>query len=180
MTRFLFATMPAAGHVGPLVPLALELVARGHSVAWYTGEDYRDKVEATGATFHPHVHAPDRDISEIDAQFPERAKLKGLAKFKFDMREVFIAAVPGQVADLEALLDDVRPDVIVAEPGVAAAARVIGRRYGIPWATCNISAFAMRSVDSAPFGLGLQPKQARLGRLCNRVLHAAIYQTLYR
>jgi UDP:flavonoid glycosyltransferase YjiC (YdhE family) len=37
MTRFLFATMPAAGHVAPLVPVAHELAARGHSVAWYTG-----------------------------------------------------------------------------------------------------------------------------------------------
>jgi UDP:flavonoid glycosyltransferase YjiC (YdhE family) len=119
MTRFLFATMPAAGHVGPLVPLALELGARGHSVAWYTGAEYRDKVEATGATFHPHVHAPDRDVSQMDAEFPERAKLKGLAKFKFDVREVFIAAVPGQVPDLEALLDEVRPDVIVAAPSRA-------------------------------------------------------------
>jgi MGT family glycosyltransferase len=178
--RFLFATMPAAGHVGPLVPLAHELVARGHSVAWYTGDEYRDKVEATGATFHPHVHAPDRDVSQMDAEFPERAKLKGVAKFKFDVREVFIAAVPGQVADLEALLGEVQPDVIVAEPGTAAAARVIEQRHGIPWATCNISAFAMRSVDNAPFGLGLMPRPGLLGRLRNRALNAAIYQTLYR
>ena len=130
-------------------------MARGHSVAWYTGDEYREKVEATGATFFPHVHAPDRDVSQMDAEFPDRAKLKGIAKFKFDVREVFIAAVPGQVADLEAMLDEVRPDVIVAEPGMAAAAKVIEQRHGIPWATCNISAFAMRSADSAPFGLGL-------------------------
>jgi MGT family glycosyltransferase len=180
MTRFLFASMPAAGHIGPLVPLAIELIARGHSIAWYTGDEYRDKVEATGAKFYPHVHAPDRDVSELDAEFPERAKLKGLAKFKFDMREVFIAAVPGQVADLEAMLEDVRPDIIVAEPGMAAAARVIEQRHGIPWATCNISAFAMRSIDSAPFGLGLKPMTSHLGRLRNRVLNALIYRTLYR
>jgi UDP:flavonoid glycosyltransferase YjiC (YdhE family) len=108
MNRVLIATMSAAGHVGPLVPLARELVRRGHVVAWYTGVDYRDKVEATGAVFHPHVHAPDRDTSQLDAEFPERAMLKGLAKFRFDVRNVFIAAVPGQVADMEALLDEPR------------------------------------------------------------------------
>jgi hypothetical protein len=32
MNRVLIATMPAAGHVGPLVPLARELVRRGHVV----------------------------------------------------------------------------------------------------------------------------------------------------
>jgi MGT family glycosyltransferase len=180
MNRVLIATMPAAGHVGPLIPLARELARRGHAVAWYTGTDYRHEVEATGATFYPHVHAPDRDPSQMDAEFPERAQLKGIAKFKFDIREVFIAAVPGQVADIEALLDDVRPDVIVAEPGMAAAAKVIEQRYGIPWATCGISAFAMKSVDTAPFGLGLRPARSPLGRLRNRVLHALIYRTLYR
>jgi hypothetical protein len=65
LTRFLIATMPAAGHVGPLVPIASELLARGHSADWYTGTGYRAKVEATGATFHPHVHAPDRDVARL-------------------------------------------------------------------------------------------------------------------
>jgi MGT family glycosyltransferase len=177
MNRVLLASMPTAGHVGPL---ARELVRRGHVVAWYTGAGYRDKVEATGAVFHPHVHAPDRDTSQLDAEFPERAELKGLAKFKFDVRNVFIAAVPGQVGDMEALLDEVRPDVIVAEPTMAAAASVIEHRHGIPWATCGISAFAMKSEDTAPFGLGLKPAASPAGRLRNRALHALVHRTLYR
>jgi len=180
MNRVLIATMSAAGHVGPLVPLARELVRRGHDVAWYTGAAYRDKVEATGATFHAQVHAPDRDPGQMDAEFPERAQLKGIAKFKFDIRNVFIAAVPGQVADLEDLLDAVRPDVIVAEPGMAAAASVIEHRHGIPWATCGISALSMKSVDTAPFGLGLKPASGAAGRLRNLALHELIERTLYR
>ena len=180
MNRILIASMPAAGHVGPLVPLAAELADRGHDVAWYTGIDYRDKVEATGARFFPHVEAPDRDASKMDPEFPERAQLKGIAKFKFDIRKVFIAAVPGQVADIEAILEVVRPDVIVAEPGMAAAAKVIEQRHGIPWATCGITAFAMKSVDTAPFGLGLKPSASPLGRVRNRALHALTDRTLYR
>jgi MGT family glycosyltransferase len=116
----------------------------------------------------------------MDAEFPERAGLKGIAKFKFDVRNVFIAAVPGQVADLEDLLEDVRPDVIVAEPGMAAAASVIEHRHGIPWATCGISAFTMKSVDTAPFGLGLRPAAGTVGRLRNLALHKLIDRTLYR
>jgi MGT family glycosyltransferase len=180
MTRVLIATMSAAGHVGPLVPLAHELVRRGHEVAWYTGADYRDKVESTGAAFHPLVHAPDRDIADMDREFPERAKLKGIAKFKFDIRNVFIAAVPGQVADIEHLLGDVRPDVIVAEPAVAGAASVMEHRHGIPWATCAISAYSMPSVDTAPFGLGLRPSASAVGRLRNRALNALIDRTVFR
>ncbi len=172
--------MPADGHVGPLIPLARELVARGHELTWYTGNAYREKAEGTGARFLPHVHAPDRDMAEMNEQFPERAALKGLAKFRFDMREVFIKAVPGQVADLEACLESVRPEVIVAEPAMAGAAKVIEQRHGVPWATCGISAFTMASVDTAPFGLGLRPLGGAVGRLRNRALNALIYRTLYR
>jgi MGT family glycosyltransferase len=180
MTRILLATMPADGHVGPLIPVARVLAARGHDLTWYTGEGYRERVEATGARFLPHVHAPDRDMAQMNEEFPERAALKGLAKFRFDMREVFIKAVPGQVADLEACLPTVRPEVIVAEPAMAGAAKVIDQRHGVPWATCGISAFTMASVDTAPFGLGLRPMPGGLGRLRNRALHGLIYRTLYR
>ena len=57
MTRFLLAAMPAAGHIGPLLPIARELVRRGHDVAWYSGSQVRDNVEATGARYLPHVQA---------------------------------------------------------------------------------------------------------------------------
>ena len=180
MTRILLAAMPADGHVGPLIPLVRELAARGHEVTWYTGKAYQQKVEAASARFLPHVHAPDRDMAQMNEQFPERAALKGLNKFRFDMREVFIKAVPGQVADLEASLDTVRPEVIVAEPAMAGAAKVIDQRHDVPWATCGISAFTMASVDTAPFGLGLRPLRGQLGQLRNRALNDLIYRTLYR
>ena len=109
MTRFLFAAMPAAGHVGPLIPLAHELVARGHEVAWYTGERYRDKVEATGATFLPQLHARDIDVARARRRLPRARDKKGAAKFIYDMRNVFIPPVPGQVDDLERTWASSRP-----------------------------------------------------------------------
>ena len=102
MTRFLLAAMPAAGHIGPLLPIARELAGRGHEVAWYTGSRVRRQVEATGARYLPHVHARDLDVANLNAELPGRADKKGFAQFRFDMRELFIAAVPDQVQDLEA------------------------------------------------------------------------------
>lgn len=49
--KFLIATMPFAGHVNPAQPIAQELVKRGHEVQWLTGEEYKEKVEITGAKF---------------------------------------------------------------------------------------------------------------------------------
>jgi MGT family glycosyltransferase len=180
MTRFLFAAMPAAGHVGPLIPLAHELIARGHEVGWYTGERYRDKVEATGASFLPHLEAREIDAGNLDRDFAERQSKKGAAKFIYDLRNVFIPAVPGQVADLETYVGELAPDVIVAEPALAAAARVIDERHGMPWATCGISALTFPSVDTAPFGFGLRPPRSALGRARNRAIAAVIDASVFR
>jgi hypothetical protein len=38
-----------------------ELIARGHEVGWYTGDQYRGKVEATGASFLGHLEARELD-----------------------------------------------------------------------------------------------------------------------
>jgi UDP:flavonoid glycosyltransferase YjiC (YdhE family) len=49
--KVLIATMPFTGHINPFQRVAAELVRRGHEVLWLTGEDFREKVEITGATF---------------------------------------------------------------------------------------------------------------------------------
>jgi MGT family glycosyltransferase len=179
MLRFLFASMPAAGHLGPLLPVARDLTARGHDVTILTGEDYRDRVEAVGASFLSYA-GNHLDVDALDELHPERKRLKGVKKFRFDMREVFIAAVPGQLAQLERAADAVRPDVVVAEPGMGGAASALHDRRGIPWATVGISVLTMPSPDTAPFGVGLYPSTGAVRRVRNRVLNAAIDRTLFR
>ena len=49
--KVLVATMPFTGHVNPFQRVAAEFVRRGHSVLWLTGDDFREKVEITEATF---------------------------------------------------------------------------------------------------------------------------------
>jgi UDP:flavonoid glycosyltransferase YjiC (YdhE family) len=182
MPRFLFASAPADGHVGPLLPLARELLERGHDVAWMTGVRYRERVEATGARWYPLSPEQDHDLigATLDERYPGRAATKGLARFKFDMRNIFIARVPGQLADLERTVADVAPDVLVVEPAYAGAATALHDRLGLPWATVGITALTMPSVDAAPFGLGLAPMRGPLGRLRNGVLHRLIDVTLFR
>jgi len=94
MTRFLFASMAAHGHVGPLLPVAGELLFRGHEVVWYTGVKVRSKVEATGARYLPHVQA--RDVDAFDVEFPERVSKKGLARFRYDVREISLRRFRGR------------------------------------------------------------------------------------
>jgi MGT family glycosyltransferase len=180
MPRFLFASAAADGHVGPMLPIARELTARGHEIAWMTGGRYRERVEATGARHLPMTDDFALDGNTLDERFPGRADTQGLGRFKFDMREIFIARVPTQIADLEAHIADVAPDVLVVEPAFAGAATAIEERTGMPWATIGISALTMPSVDTAPFGLGLAPLRGPLNRVRNRALNALIDLTLFR
>src|SRR5688500_10623940 len=54
MSRIVMAGMPAAGHVNPSLPLVRELVRRGVQVTYYTGAEFRESVELTGAEFRSY------------------------------------------------------------------------------------------------------------------------------
>lgn len=53
--KFLICTISEIGHVSPALPIARELVDRGHQVYWYTSGKFQAKVESTGAHFTPAV-----------------------------------------------------------------------------------------------------------------------------
>lgn len=62
--KILMVNVPYSGHVNPTLPLAKELVKRGHLVTYVNAEEFRDKIERTGAKF---VAYPDFPIG-INAQ----------------------------------------------------------------------------------------------------------------
>src|SRR5262249_26090274 len=75
MPKALFFNVPAHGHVNPSLPLAAELVRRGHDIVYYLTESYRAKVEATGANFQPYtsIHDDYFDGRGLDGSRPQLA-----------------------------------------------------------------------------------------------------------
>lgn len=179
MARFLFATMPATGHVNPGLPIARELVARGHDVRWYCGNAFRRSIERTGARFLAPMHGPDLDDNIGDTLFPERRKHKGLAQLKFDLRHIFIDMVPGVVRDLEGELQREPADALVTDSAFAAAP-ILRERGGPPRAAFGITVLTTSSIDTAPFGLALMPSSTPLGRLRNKALYAMVNRLIFR
>ena len=51
MKNVMIFCIPAHGHHNPLFPVAKELVSRGDAVRFYSFNEFKEKVEATGATF---------------------------------------------------------------------------------------------------------------------------------
>ena len=171
MTRFLFATMPAAGHVTPGLPVARELADRGHEVHWYTGAVYREAIEAVGATHHPILSAYDFGGLGIDEAFPELTGLTGLTMVRQALQRTFIDSGPGMLRDLEAILADFPADVAVSE-ALFVATRWLHEFGGPPWATLGESMLGTYSRDTAPFGPGLFPRGGPLGRARNVTMNA--------
>ena len=69
MAKILILGFPAHGHVYPTLPVAAELVARGHEVDYVTAEPFREIIAATGAAA---VLYQDSFLSGRDPQDPAR------------------------------------------------------------------------------------------------------------
>lgn len=176
MTRILFTTVPLAGHLRPGLPIAQALIAAGHEVAWYTSAEYAPLVSRVGAQVRPM--GADLRIDEDSIERARGGKKPGLATLKRDILEVFIAPVPRWVEEIDAIIDDFRPDVIVADNAFLAGATA-GERRGIPSVVFNVTPLGISSVDAAPFGTGLLPSSSALGRLRNRSLNWAIRSVIF-
>lgn len=180
MSRILFATSPLSGHVRPGLPVAAELVARGHEVVWYTGAAFRDVVERTGARHVPFAAALDYDEADLGATFPERASIRaGLPQLRYDVRHVFLEPIPEHVRQLRALADDERFDAVVIE-GTFVAGGWLAEERDLDLVVYGITPLSGHSRDTAPSGLGLTPMPGPLGRLRDRLLYAVVEKGVFR
>ncbi len=177
--RFLIATMPIPGHVAPFVPVARELLRRGHEVVWYGSRYFQHDIEASGARFEPIVAAVDFGDSEYDRHFPDRAKFTGLKQLIFDFEHLFVGSIKGMIEDLRRILTNYPADVLLADPAVAAT-RILSETDGVPSATLNVTVVSFQSRDLAAFGLGLRFDNSTLGRLRNRLSYLLVDHVLFR
>ncbi|MDQ3283447.1 MAG: glycosyltransferase [Acidobacteriota bacterium] len=178
MARYLFAPMPMSGHVNPGLPIARELVKRGHDVRIYSSPRFKRAIEAAGARFVPIRSATPLDEERVEELFPNRPA-EGIAQLKFDLKHVFIDFIPGALKDLEQELRRDPADVIVGD-NTSAVVEAVHQRLGIPWAVYGISALSTSSRDTAPFGLALMPSSTFLGRLRNQLLYKLVDRVIFR
>ncbi len=179
MSRFLVGTIPVLGHVSPMLPIVARLVQRGHEVWWYTGKLFQAQVEALGARFVAMERAIDYSVvDEVPPEWPsQRAKLSGLAKLRFDLKHFFIDHAVDQVHDYQAILADFPVDLLLSDSFFLGAAWM-HEKGGPPWAQLGVSVMAFDGDGIAPFGLGLQPNQSRLGQLRDRALGTVVTAAL--
>ncbi len=176
--RLLIASQPIAGHVLPLLPIVRELVRRGHSVRWYTGRKYAARVQAAGAEFLPFVHARDFDDADFGATFPGRTRRRGLQQLQYDVQQIFVGGIEGNMHDLQEIRREWLADAVLADQTLVAAL-LHAEAGGPPCALLGVLPLGIQSRDTAPFGLGLPPSATAAGRARNRALHWLTQQVVF-
>src|SRR5512134_1428541 len=170
MAKLLIATVPGSGHVNPMLPVAEELIRRGHEVRWYTGKVFQSKIEAISAVFEPMQIAFDHGGIAIEEAFPQLQGLRGLRYFMEAWKAIFIGSAPKQMQDILAILKSFPADALICDEtnfGMGLA----HEKSGLPLVWISTSIYFFRSRDTAPIGLGLLPSASLFGRLRNRFLY---------
>jgi UDP:flavonoid glycosyltransferase YjiC (YdhE family) len=171
MSSIVVVSVPAHGHVTPLLTVAEGFVKRGDEVRFLTGARFADKVRATGATFLPLPEEADYDDTSVLERLPGRAKLKGVKAAAFDIEHVFARPARAQYDALVAALAAQPADAVLAEPVFLGAAFLLEHQRPERPAVvmCCVIPLCVDSRDIAPFGLGLPP-----ARILNRPRNAAL------
>jgi MGT family glycosyltransferase len=69
MPTAIFYSLPFSGHINPALPLVKELVQRGEQIYFYATEDFRERIEFTGAHFRSYGQYDISSASLLDNPF---------------------------------------------------------------------------------------------------------------
>lgn len=170
MTRSaLLCSMPAVGHVTPMLVVARELLARGWRVRMLTGARYERLVRQAGVEFVALPPAADT-LDEIGADTRNR----GLATINHGVEQAFVAPAGPAGRRVEELLAEEPVDVVFHDMTFLGVQTLFSRpRTERPLTVlCGVSAAGFSSRDTAPYGLGITPLANRgLNRIRNAVLN---------
>jgi len=172
VTSVLMAALPAQGHVGPVLAVAAGLVERGHRVRVLTGEEFRGRVEAAGATF---VLLPDDAFVHPDA-----SKVPGGPRgVQFALEHVFVRRVGPQFETVRAAIAADPTDVVVTELLFMGAYPLLALESRPRVVLLGISPLPVHGGDTAPYGLGLLPGRGPAGRFRNALLTRVLDRILF-
>ena len=180
MADILIASLSPTGHVGPLLTVARDLVARGNRVTVMTGAAHNESVLAVGAQPHPLPPAADFDESPFDST--SRGRTSKIKALNLAIIRLFLAPMPHQAAELRAALQRNRFDTIIADYGFFGVLPLLLDDTGgrPPVVLYTPTPLMLSSRDTAPTGMGLAPGTGPFGRLRDRALTLLSHRVILR
>ena len=138
MKRVAFFCIPAHGHTNPMLPVAAELVKRGNTVRFYSFDEFKDKINATGAAFI----SCDAFLPELSEQ--EKAGLKNVSTTEMTVQDIRITL--GMDSYLEEEFKSFRPDVVYTD-SVCFWGKLNAWKHHVPMVV-STSTFAFNQLSS--------------------------------
>lgn len=161
MSRYLFTVWPYSGHVHPSLAIAHALRSRGHEVAFYTGNSACAAIEEEGFKAFRFVKlSEDRTNELVSSNFSYKSsaidQLRGARQLQANFRQWLLETIPDQVADIEELVQQWRPDVLMCDLAFWGPILVLRETLRIPIAVLSVAAACMLPGPDAPaWGRGL-------------------------
>ncbi|WP_432849787.1 nucleotide disphospho-sugar-binding domain-containing protein [Amycolatopsis sp. CA-161197] len=128
--RLIFTSLASYGHLYPLLPLAVAARKAGHDVVFATAADFHPTVEKAGLEpVDVGLTIQDAFMAQYDGDLSKRNEVAP-AELEATIARVFSRVLPDRfIADLDAVFEKQRPDLLVYEignPGGAFAAMKAG------------------------------------------------------
>ena len=138
MKRIAFFCIPAHGHTNPMLPVAAELVSRGNTVKFYSFNEFKSKIENSGAEF----------IS-CDAYLPKLTKKEETELKNVSITEMTIQGIRTTLA-MDMFLHNeflsFKPDVVYTD-SVCFWGKLNAWKHGVPMVV-STSTFAFNQMSS--------------------------------
>lgn len=175
MARFLCAATPMPGHINPLVSVAKALQARGHEVAFYTRESRRRLLEEEGLGVFPFGDSFEARIQEgnDDAAAPRATQRHVALSLYIALQNLMVDSIPDQLVDLQAILQDWRPDAILSDV-LMWGPFLLWEMTRVPVAFMTPTMSSLIPGPDAPLGPGLPPPKGPGGRMLARIIALAL------
>ena len=107
MKKIMIFCIPAHGHTNPILPVAQELVSRGDAVRFYSFDEFRDKITATGAEYI----SCDRFLEKLTQQ--EEEKMKNVNTTEMSIQDIRITI--NMTGFLDSEYKSFQPDAVYAD-----------------------------------------------------------------
>ncbi|TVY75687.1 UDP-glucosyltransferase A1 [Lachnellula suecica] len=158
---------PAYSHVQPIKAIAKALISRGYEITAVSSSHFQKIFEEIGCGYIAIEGYGDFYDGDFETKWPARNSLPlGPERFAHDMENTFVRSIPDQFAAIQKAIKMLkekypgRPVVQLNESMFMGSLPIIKGARGVkPDGTLaiGITAMALSSVDTAPYGPGLPP-----------------------
>ncbi len=166
MTHFGIICPAESGHLNTFIPLARELLIRGHEVTVITSLDAQKKTIAAGLEFQPigeDIFPP----GSLKERFTELGKLSGLAALKYTI-ELFKDIATSVLRDAPEVIKENGIEALLVDQ-TSSEGGTVAEFVGIPFITICSAVVLNRDPDIPPFSTTWKYNPTWSGRLRNNL-----------